>query len=910
MPLDITTPEQQPPAAAPEGPTVRFADEMGTSYLRYGMSVIISRALPDGRDGLKPVHRRILFAMEEGGYTANKPTRKSARIVGDVMGKYHPHGDSSIYDAMARMAQPFSLRVPLIDGQGNFGSMDGDPPAAMRYTEARLARAAEQLTVNIDENTVDFRPNYDESSEEPTVLPTRHPNLLINGADGIAVGMATKIPPHNPVEAVAAAIALANDPGLDTDGLMQIIQGPDFPTGGIVMGRAAIRHAYETGRASVTLRGVATIENVREGRSKAEKAIIVITEIPYQVNRASLAERIGELAERADNDGIPGIADVRDESDEQTRLVVEVKRDGDPNAVLASLYRMTPLQISYPINIVALEPVGKSLRPAQLSLKRCLEIFLDHRREVIRRRSEFRLARDRRRLHIQVGLLAALDMIDEVVRTIRRSESQQAAKEALCALEFPIVGLLAEVVGLDPKAQVNRPAGREPFLNLTEDQAKAILDMKLSRLTRMDGGEVAAEAKGYAASIVDLIRILNVPARAREVLLEELEATKAGFKPDVAARRTQIEEFGPDQSNDLATIPREDVLVTLTTDGYIKRVPMSAFRSQKRGGMGRAAAKPGESQAVTLSLQCTTHAQLLAFTAKGMCYAIPVHTLPASTPQGKGRAIVNFCEHLQNEQITAVLPREPDADGHDNLIFIVSNGDVRRNAAADFAQVRATGKIAMRFAEEDSTRLIAVLPASDEDDVMLFTAQGSAIRFAATDLRVMASRESTGVRGINLGTGDAVVGAAIVPHGQATPEEREAWTSGRVAGLTEERKAELAETERFILTVSENGFGKRSSTHHFRITNRGGKGVTAAKLNPETGPLVAALPLADADDLMVTTAGGVVIRQAANGVARQSRDTRGLRLIRLEKRDIIQSVMRLDPQEEEESEAAAAGNAS
>lgn len=901
-------------------PEIDLTQEMHGSFLSYAMSVIISRALPDARDGLKPVHRRILFAMKEGGYDAGKPYRKSARIVGDVMGQYHPHGDSSIYDAMARMAQDFSMRMPLIDGQGNFGSVDGDPPAAMRYTEARLERSAEALLADIDKETVDFGPNYDGSLQEPSVLPTRLPNLLINGVSGIAVGMASNIAPHNPIEVVNAAIALAQDPTIDLDALIEIIPGPDFPTGASICGKAAIRQAYATGRGSLTVRGLAIIETVKARKSTSEKVVIAITELPYQVNKARLAEKIGELADAGDEGGIVGISDVRDESDRTgMRLVVELKKDADANAVLNALYRMTDLQTTFGTNMVAIDWSSGGPRPEQMGLKRLLEIFVAHRRQVIRRRSLFELKRARQKLHLQAGLLAALDMIDVVIATIRAARDQPEARAGLMALRFPNTGLLAEIVGLDPEANF-----ADDMVALDEIQAKAILDMRLARLTGLEREEVAAEARELAGEINGLLLVLNEALRANDVLVEELVAVRDGLRAQLKPRRTRIEEALA-EVDDLSLIPREDMLVTLTASGYIKRVPLSAFRTQGRGGRGKMGAKASDNEPVQLSLQATTHARLLVFTAKGMVYAIPVYKLPAGEPRDKGRPIVNFCEYLKGEEISAVLVREEDAEASDNLMFVTSSGTVRRNAAADFARVNANGKIAMKFDGDDAeTRLVAVLPAGPEDDVLVATAKGYAIRFPIDDVRVFASRDSVGVRGINLGRGDRVVGAAILPHSDATPEEREAWSLNGaeeaeddgeasanrqrlmdiLASMSDIRKQDLTATERVILTVTAGGYGKRTSSHAYRTQGRGGSGVRAAKVGVETGPLVAALPVPAEDDVMITTARGVVMRLKAESIRLTGRVARGTRLITLDTGDTIHNVMRLDGAKDEGADAA------
>ncbi|MFQ3622698.1 MAG: DNA gyrase subunit A, partial [Acetobacteraceae bacterium] len=820
---------------------------MRRSYLDYAMSVIVARALPDVRDGLKPVHRRILFAMHEAGYAPDRPHRKSARVVGDVMGKYHPHGDAAIYDAMVRMAQPFAMRLPLIDGQGNFGSMDGDPPAAMRYTEVRLARAAQLLLDGIDEDTVDFQPNYDDSAEEPRVLPAAFPNLLVNGANGIAVGMATSIPTHNLAEVVDAALLLIDDPEATLEALMARLPGPDFPTGGIILGRSGIRAAYETGRGSVPLRARAAIEQLRKDREA-----IIVTEIPYQVNKSDLLEQIAALVREK---RIEGISDIRDESDRDgVRVVIEVKREANSEIVLNQLYRFTRLQTSFPVQMLALN----GGRPEQMGLKAILEAFLAFRDEVLVRRSRFRLAKARERAHALIGLAVAVANIDEVIRLIRASADGAEARAALMARAWPAADLAPLLALVDDPANMLAPDGT---IRLTEAQARAILELRLQRLTGLERGKIAEELSALAAEIERLLGLLAArPLRLAAIRDELLAIREAHASP----RRTVIEEAESDLDDESLVEPAQ-MVVTVTREGFIKRVPLSAFREQRRGGKGRSGMATREEDAVTRIFVANNLDEVLFFTSRGMAYRLKVWRLPEAQPQGRGRNIRQLLGGLAaDESISAVLPLPADETLWDSLfaVFATSAGHVRRNRLSDFRNVRASGLIAMKL--EGDERLIGVQAVREDDDILLVTRHGRAIRFALADeLRVFAGRTSTGVRGIRLGDGDAVISLSVLRHVDATAEERAAYLRAAAArrrggepeepldeaeapaeavaegaaevALSAERLLELERAEEFVLTVTSGGYGKRTSAYEYRISGRGGQGIIGIALTGKNG---------------------------------------------------------------------------
>ncbi|MBC4015469.1 DNA gyrase subunit A [Siccirubricoccus deserti] len=879
---------------------------MRRSYLDYAMSVIVARALPDARDGLKPVHRRILFAMQESGYTADKPHRKSARVVGDVMGKYHPHGDASIYDAMVRMAQPFNMRVPLIDGQGNFGSMDGDPPAAMRYTEVRMARAAAALLEGIDEDTVDFQPNYDESGEEPRVLPAAFPNLLVNGANGIAVGMATNIPPHNPGEVIDAALKLIAEPATPLAELMQIMPAPDFPTGGLILGRAGIRAAFETGRGSIPLRARCEIEEMRGGRQA-----IIATEIPYQVNKASLIEKIAELVR---SKAIEGISDLRDESDRDgMRIVIELKRDATAEVVLNQLYRMTQLQTSFAVNFLALD----NGRPRQMGLIDALKAFIAFREEVILRRSRFRLAKARERGHLLIGLAIAVANIDEVIRLIRASRDPAEARTALMARDWPAgdVGVLLALI--DDSGNVVTPEGT---VRLTEAQARGILALTLNRLTGLERDKITGELEEVGARIRELLDILGSHPRRMEVMTEELRAVRAQI---ATPRMTQIMD-GIADVDDESLIEPGNMIVTLTRDGYVKRTPLETFRAQHRGGRGRSAAATRQDDVVMRSFIAHTHQWVLFFTSRGIAFREKVWQLPEGGAQGKGRSLRQVLALQEAEQITAVLPLPQDESLWDglHLVFATASGNVRRNKLSDFRNVRSAGLIAMKLDDGDS--LIGVQTCREGDDVLLATRKGRTIRFQASDdvLRVFAGRGSDGVRGIRLGKGDEVIALSVLRHVEATPAEREAAIrnaaqrrrnngheeaeaapaaaeeaeEGGAAEdiaeitLTPERARELEEAEEIILAITDGGFGKRSLAYDYRLTGRGGQGLEGMLFSRRTGrEVVATFPVRPGDDVMLVTDTGRLIRLPADQVRLTRRRSLGVMLLRLNEGERVTS---------------------
>ncbi len=883
-------------------------DEMRRSYPDYAMSVIVSRALPDVRDGLKPVHRRILYAMQESGYTPDKPYRKSARVVGDVMGKYHPHGDAPIYDAMVRMAQSFSMRVPLIDGQGNFGSVDGDPPAAMRYTEARLARAAAHLLADIDKDTVDFQPNYDESAEEPRVLPASFPNLLINGANGIAVGMATSIPTHNPGEIIDATLALIAEPDLGLDDLLRIVPGPDFPTGGILLGRGGIRSAFETGRGSILLRARAGFEELRRDRTA-----IVVTEIPYQVNKASLLERIADLV-RAKQ--IEGISDLRDESDRDgLRIVIETKREATPEVVLNQLFRFTQLQVSVSVNMLALD----GGQPRQMGLREALAAFIAFREEVILRRSRFFLARARERGHLLVGLAIAVANIDAVIRLIRESPDAATARAALMARDWETGDVLALLALIEERGNAVSEAGT---LRLTEAQARGILELRLQRLTGLERDKIQQELSEIAGRIRELLEILDSRPRRLEVMREELLAVRAEI---ARPRATEIGDALGD-ADDESLIEPGRMVVTLTRDGFIKRTALDTFRAQNRGGRGRNAAATRGDDIVTRSFHAHTHQWVLFFSAGGKTFREKVWRLPEAGPTAKGRALVNLLPELGADAVTAVLPLPQDESLWDglHLVFATASGGVRRNRLSDFRNVRASGLIAMKLDEGD--RLIGVATCREGEDVLLATRLGRCIRFQISDesLRVFSGRDSAGVRGIRLAPGDEVMSLSILAHVDAGTEERAAYlklaAARRRAGtedeeaaesdepaaeitLTPERAAELEAAEEILLSVTDGGFGKRSSAYEYRASGRGGQGIGNITLTPRNGSaVVATFPVHTGDHVMLVTDAGRLIRLRAEEVRLTGRAAMGVTLFRLENGERVTSVF---PVIEEEADPGA-----
>jgi len=835
---------------------ISITDEMRKSYLDYAMSVIVSRALPDVRDGLKPVHRRILFAMMEGGYDWSKAYRKSARVVGDVMGNYHPHGDSAIYESMVRMAQDFSMRVTLVDGQGNFGSVDGDPPAAMRYTESRLAKVAEALLRDIDRDTVDFIPNYDETQEEPSVLPAEYPNLLVNGAGGIAVGMATNIPPHNPTEVIDACMAYIRNPSITLDEIMEIVPGPDFPTGGIIMGRAGIRSAFETGRGSIPIRAKAEVE-------QGDKDRIVVHELPYQVNKAQLLERIGELVR---DKTIEGISDIRDESDRSgMRVVIDMKRDAQGDVVLNQLYRHTRLQTTFSVNLLVLNG-GK---PEQMGILDVIRAFCAFREEVVTRRTRHLLSKARDRAHILAGLMVALTSIDEVIELIRKAPDAEHARNALMERLWPaedvapFIALIAE-----PGREVE-----EGKYRLSETQAKAILELRLQRLTGMERDKLADETRELADKISDYLEILSNRERLTEVILTEFAASREMVGDE---RRTEIsDQIGDQDDEDL--IQSEDMVVTVSHRGYIKRVPLSVYRAQRRGGKGRAGMRTRDEDFVTRLFVANTHTPILFFTSKGIVYQLKCYRLPESAPQAQGKAMINLLPIEADETIQTIMPMpdNPELWESLNVVFATAEGNIRRNMLSDFTNIKRNGKIAMKLKEGDS--LISVHPCNETDDIMMATRSGKAIRFKAEAVRLFRGRDSTGVRGVRLLGDDRVVSMSVLDD----PENQ------------------------YVLAVTENGYGKRTKADDYRITGRGGQGVANIETSERNGQVVASFPVVEEDQLMLATDGGTVIRirvHAADGdsIRIAGRKTQGVTLFSIGKDEKVVSVGLIQEKEEDE----------
>ena len=892
---------------------VGIEEEMRRSYLDYAMSVIVSRALPDVRDGLKPVHRRILYAMHESGYDYNKPTRKSARIVGDVMGKYHPHGDSAIYDAMVRMAQPFSMRLPLISSQGNFGSMDGDKAAAMRYTEARLALAAHVLLDNIDEDTVDFMPNYDETLQEPTVLPARFPNLLVNGSGGIAVGMATNIPPHNLGEVVDAALAYVDNPAISDEELFEIVPGPDFPTGGIIMGHSGCRSAALTGRGSIVVRARTRIEEIRKDRWA-----IIVSEIPYQVNKAALISRIADLVR---DKTIEGIGDLRDESDKEgVRVVIEIKKDFHPEVVLNQLFKLTELQCNFSSNVIALN----GGRPELMSLKTVIKAFIEFREEVIRRRTIFRLNRARDKAHILVGLAIAIETKDRrnrIVEMISNAANRQDAKTKLMAEDWtpgdvePLIELIA-----DPEHKVENGVYK-----LSDKQADSILDLRLHRLTGLAREQLHDDLRGLGAEIEEYLSILSSREKLYALIREDMVAVKEEFS---TPRRTTIEDV--EYEHDIEDlIQREDMVVTVTNTGYIKRVPLSTYRAQKRGGKGRSGMNTHEEDFVTNLFVACTHTPVLFFSSTGKVYKMKVYRLPLGTPQSKGRALINLLPLEQDERITTImqLPENNDEAANLDVMFATRSGGVRRNKLADFIDVKANGKIAMKLDEGDS--LIDVKICSDNQDILLAVKGGKCIRFPVDEVRVFSGRTSTGVRGIRLADGDEVISMSVLTHTDASVEQRNAYLKKAKALRHDDSPSDADETpvsvtlsdeefeamklnEEFILTITDKGYGKRSSAYEYRITGRGGQGVTNIDNTKRHDSVVASFPVSDKAQVMLVTDAGKLIRMPIKDVRIAGRNTMGVIMFRLSDAERVVSVACIEDYDEEDEmldEAADAAEA-
>jgi len=888
---------------------IAIEDELKRSYLDYAMSVIVSRALPDARDGLKPVHRRILYSMHENGRDWNKPYRKSAVIVGDVMGKYHPHGDQSIYDALVRLAQDFSMRAPLVDGQGNFGSVDGDEAAAMRYTEVRRAKIAHELSEDIDKDTVEFQDNYDGSEKEPVVLPARYPNLLVNGSSGIAVGMATNIPPHNLGEVIDAALAYINDPSIGMDALTEIVPGPDFPTGAMIIGKQAARGALARGRGSVLMRARCRVEEIRKDREA-----IIVTELPYQVNKARLQEKIAEMVR---DKRIEGIADIRDESDRHgMRVVIELKRDASSDVVLNQLYRFSELQTSFGVNMLALN----NGRPMLMNLKEMIGAFVAFREEVITRRTRFDLSKARDRGHILVGLAVAVANIDEVIKLIRAAPDATSAREQLMARDWPAkdVGPLVALIA-DPRHVMSA----EGTIRMSEEQAKAILDLRLQRLTALGRDEISDEATKLGHAIQDYLDILRSRARVQQIIREELGKIRDEF---ATPRLTELIDADV-EIEDEALIEREDVAVTVTHAGYIKRTPISEYRVQGRGGKGRSGMATREEDYVTNLFVASTHAPLVFFSSNGMAYKLKVWRLPEARIQGKGKAMVNILPLVEGERITTILPLPEDESQWEklNVVFATKSGDVRRNLLSDFASINRNGKIAMKLEAGDG--IVGVQTCTDQDDVLLTTKLGKCIRFALTDVRVFKGRDSTGVRGIKLAEGDEVVSLTLLHHTDAETSEARAYlkqanaarraalgedapveevsddeeAAGEEATLTPERYAVLGAKEQFVLAISSGGFGKRTSSYEYRVTGRGGSGIVAMGMGKKNSAIIAAFPAEESDDLMLISDTGQTIRVSVASVSTQGRAAQGVTVFRVDEGERVVSVERIEDVSDDQS---------
>ena len=878
-----------------------ISEEMRRSYLDYAMSVIVSRALPDARDGMKPVHRRIIYGMYENGYDSTKPYRKSARIVGDVMGKYHPHGDSSIYEAMVRMAQPFSMRVTLVDGQGNFGSMDGDGAAAMRYTEARLAKVSACLTDNLDEDTVDFMPNYDESLQEPTVLPARFPNLLVNGGSGIAVGMATNIPPHNLGEVIDACCAYIDNPEISIEELISIVPGPDFPTGGLILGYGGAKQAYLTGRGSIMMRAKCSIEEIRK-----DKEAIIVHEVPYQVNKANLVAHIAELVK---DKRIEGISDIRDESDRQgVRIVIEIKRDFQADVILNQLYKYTELQTSFGMNMLAIN----AGRPMMMNLKDIISTFIEFREEVIRRRTVFRLNKARNRAHVLVGLAIAVENLDPVIELIKNAPTPQDAREQLVSRKWP-AGTIEDWVKLidEPDRKVV-----DGIYMMSEDQARAILDLKLQRLTGLERDKIHEELVDLGAAIKEFLSILSSREKLYGIMRDELVAVKDEY---ATPRMTEIQDIEYNQDIE-SLIQREEMVVTVTEEGYIKRVPLNAYKAQKRGGKGKSGMTTKDEDFVTRLFVASTHTPVLFFSSRGIVYKMKVYKLPLGSPTSKGKPFINLLPLQNGENITAImkLPENEEECKGVSIAFATASGNIRRNSLMDFVNVQSNGKIAMKLDEGD--KLINVAMCDENNDIMLATRQGKCIRFPVTDVRVFVGRNSTGVRGIKLAKGDEVISMTMLKHIKAPIEERDEYLkvsnamkridaeSGETSCITAdqtgllnllslEKFEEMQKMEEFILTVTVTGYGKRSSSYEYRVTGRGGSGIANMEMSPRNKEVISSFPITEDKDIMMVTDGGKLIRMPVDDIRVAGRKTQGVILFRTAENENVVSVTKLDADE-------------
>ena len=869
---------------------VAISDEMRKSYLDYAMSVIVSRALPDVRDGLKPVHRRILYAMKEGGYHWNRPYRKSARVIGDVMGKYHPHGDNAIYDAMVRMAQPFSMSLKLLDGQGNFGSMDGDPPAAMRYTEVRMDQAANMLIDDIDKNTIDFQDNYDNSTREPSVLPAKFPNLLVNGAGGIAVGMATNIPPHNLGEIIDACVSIINDSSITNDKLLEIIPGPDFPTGGQIIGRVGIKSAFETGRGSIVMRGKTSIETLRK-----DKEAIIISEVPYQVNKARMIEQIADAVR---NKNIEGISDLRDESDRiGVRVVIELKKDATPEVVLNQIYKHSPLQTYFGVNMLALN----GGRPEQLSTRQILDSFLSFREEVITRRTLYDLEKARERANILVGLALAVANIDEVIALIKSSKDSDEAKKLLLDRNWDAKDItdLIDLIG-DP----SDAADEKGMYKLSNSQAKAILELRLQRLTGLERDKIVEELKDIVQNIVEFLSILRSRDKLMDIMKDEFEQIKQQF---AVPRRSEILDVELNQDVE-SLIEKEDMVVTLTNGGYIKRTPLNTYRAQKRGGKGRAAMSVKDEDFVRQVFVLNTHDPVLFFTTTGIVYELKVYKLPQGAPQARGRPIVNLLPLDEGEKVTTMMPLPENGDDAPDLMFATKSGNVRRNALSDFSNIKSNGKIAMKLIDGDS--LVGVVPCKKDQDILLSASHGKCMRFRSHDVRLFKGRGSIGVRGIRLKKDDFVISISVLNHIQTDIETRTLYLKAAASTRRGEKQDLMSENDfksmnnndQYILTVTQNGYGKRTSAYEYRITNRGGQGIINIETSERNGSVIGSFPVEDTDHVMMVTNAGRIIRSPVNDIRIASRNTQGVTLFSIDKGENVVSVTALSVNENNDDE--------
>ena len=870
-------------------------DEMQKSYLDYAMSVIVSRALPDVRDGLKPVHRRILYAMHEAGYEWNKQHRKSARVVGDVIGKYHPHGDQAVYDALVRLAQDFSMRVPLLDGQGNFGSMDGDRAAAMRYTEVRMAKISKFLLEDIEKDTVEYRPNYDESENEPIVLPAKYPNLLVNGAGGIAVGMATNILPHNLGEVIDACVAYIDDQEISFEKINEIIKGPDFPTGGKIVGTKGIKDSQKSGRGSIIVQAKSTFEEF-----KSDRESIIFTELPYQVNKSTLIEKIAELVR---DKKIEGISDLRDESDRQgVRVVVELKKGVIAQVILNKLYKFTPLQSSYGVNALALN----DQKPELMNIKDFLRHFINHREEIISLRTRYELNKARDRAHVLTGLAIAISNVDQVIEIIKSSKDPSSAKIELLKTKWKSSDVKDILELIDDPRQIKN----DKDIYLTEDQAKSILELRLQRLTALGKGELEEELKTLSDNINEYLSILRDKNKLQSVIKDELDNVKQEFS---SPRKTEITDHEASDIDQEDLVQRSDMVISITNSGYIKRVPLEMYRAQKRGGKGRSGMKTNDEDFVTQVFTSSTHDNMLFFSSSGIVYKLKTWKIPESSPTAKGKAIINLLNLKQDDQLSSILvmPENKVSKDDNFLIFATADGSIRKNSIDDFKNIQANGKIAMKLS--NSNKIVGVKICTENDDVLLSTKEGKCIRTPVSKLRTTKSRSSIGVRGIKLAENDSIISLSILSHLDVTSAEAKAYLKMNKATkddnddneedskediedikLSEDRFQEMKACEQFVLTVTENGFGKRTSSYQFRVTNRGGSGIMCITTSSRNGNVLASFPVGHDDDIMLITKSGQLIRCPVIDIRVAGRNTQGVSIFKTSDSEKVVSASRVE----------------